>query len=282
MNAFKQALVGTYSDSDTVIELNSISDTVGAPDYLVSGVPLILYDSLFGNPADSNNAGDYEIVLVTDINYATNEITVTRAQENTTAQTISAGWSAVYGLTQAGLDEKLNRSAFEDETAKSDFEDADSFLRWDSVSGALRRFTWANLKTAIIDFLGIEVGVWTPVLNFGGNTTGITYSTQSGTYVKIWEFVFAPCLVVLTNKGSSTGAARMTGIPFNSKTGADLVPITTLLTNVTFSGFISTRINSETELRFANITEAGGLTDLTNTNFSNNTAIRLALIYRAA
>ena len=108
MNAFKQALVGTYSDSDTVIELNSISDTPGDPDYLVSGVPLILYDSLFGNPADSNNAGDYEIVAVTGINYATNEITVTRAQENTTAQTISAGWSAVYGLTQAGLDGKVN------------------------------------------------------------------------------------------------------------------------------------------------------------------------------
>ena len=108
MNAFKQALVGTYSDSDTVIELNSISDTPGDPDYLVSGVPLILYDSLFGNPADSNNAGDYEIVLVTGVNYATNEITVTRAQESTTAQTIGAGWSAVYGLTQAVLDGKVN------------------------------------------------------------------------------------------------------------------------------------------------------------------------------
>ena len=113
MNAFKQALVGTYTASDTVIELNSISDTVGDPDYLVSGVPLILYDSLFGNPADSNNAGDYEIVLVTDVNYATNEITVTRAQENTTAQTISAGWSAVYGLTQAGLDAKLDVTQYE-------------------------------------------------------------------------------------------------------------------------------------------------------------------------
>ena len=106
MNAFKQSLVGTYTTTDTVIELNSISDTPGNPDYLVTGVPLILYDSLFGNPADSNNAGDYEIVLVTDVNYATNEITVTRAQENTTAQTISAGWSAVYGLTQAMLDGK--------------------------------------------------------------------------------------------------------------------------------------------------------------------------------
>ena len=180
MNAFKQALVGTYSDSDTVIELNSISDTVGAPDYLVSGVPLILYDSLFGNPADSNNAGDYEIVLVTGVNYATNEITVTRAQESTTAQTIGTGWSAVYGLTQAGLDgkinvddivndlttggttvplsaeqgkvlqdNKLNKNEFTEATAKSDFTDTDSFLRWDSVSGALRRFTWANLKTAL-------------------------------------------------------------------------------------------------------------------------------------
>ena len=106
-NAFKQAVVGTYTTSDTVIELDSISDTVGNADYLPDGgFNLILYDGLFGNPADANNAGDYEILACTGVNYATNEITVTRAQEDTTAVTIGAGsWQVVYGATKAFFDQ---------------------------------------------------------------------------------------------------------------------------------------------------------------------------------
>ena len=105
-NAFKQAVVGTYTTSDTVIELDSISDTVGNADYLPNGgFNLILYDGLFGNPADANNAGSYEILECTSVNYATNEITVVRAQENTAAVTIGAGsWQVVYGATKELLE----------------------------------------------------------------------------------------------------------------------------------------------------------------------------------
>ena len=111
-NAFKQAVVGTYTTSDTVIELNSISDTVGDSDYLPNGgFNLILYDGLFGNPADANNAGSYEILECTSVNYADNEITVTRAQENTTAVTIGAGsWQVVYGATKGLLDGLVPKS----------------------------------------------------------------------------------------------------------------------------------------------------------------------------
>lgn len=102
-NAFKQAVVGTYTAAATVIELNSISDTVGNADYLPNGgFNLILYDGLFGNPADANNGGDYEILECSSVNYATNEITVVRARENTTAVTIDASsWQVVYGATVA-------------------------------------------------------------------------------------------------------------------------------------------------------------------------------------
>jgi hypothetical protein len=103
-NAFKQAVVGTYSDSATVIELASISDTVGNADFLpdpASGeYNVILYDTLFGNPADANNGGSYEIMRVTSINYGDNEITVTRGQENSTAITITdRPFAVLYGAT---------------------------------------------------------------------------------------------------------------------------------------------------------------------------------------
>jgi hypothetical protein len=103
-NAFKQAVVGTYSNTDTVIELASISNTVGNADFLpdpASGeYNVILYDTLFGNPADANNGGSYEIMRVTSINYGDNEITVTRGQENSTAITITdRPFAVLYGAT---------------------------------------------------------------------------------------------------------------------------------------------------------------------------------------
>ncbi len=103
-NAFKQAVVGEYSNTDTVIELASISDTVGNADFLpdpASGeYNVILYDTLFGNPADANNGGSYEIMRVTSINYGDNEITVTRGQENSTAVTITdRPFAVLYGAT---------------------------------------------------------------------------------------------------------------------------------------------------------------------------------------
>lgn len=61
-----------------------------------------------------------------------------------------------------------------------------------------------------------EEGTWTPVVNFGGATTGITYTTQLGTYTKIGRVVIAHINIVLSSKGSATGNATITGVPFTS------------------------------------------------------------------
>ncbi len=58
----------------------------------------------------------------------------------------------------------------------------------------------------------IEAG-WTPVLTLGGGTTGITYSTQNGRYVRVGSLVFLECAITLTSKGSDTGAVTITGVP---------------------------------------------------------------------
>jgi len=55
---------------------------------------------------------------------------------------------------------------------------------------------------------------WTPVLKFGGGTTGITYGVQSATRVVIDILVLVLGRITLTSKGSSTGAATLTGLPF--------------------------------------------------------------------
>jgi hypothetical protein len=62
-----------------------------------------------------------------------------------------------------------------------------------------------------------EEGSWTPDLRFGGGTTGITYSTRTGKYIKIGNLVQAQFRITLTNKGASSGGAQVFGLPFASK-----------------------------------------------------------------
>jgi hypothetical protein len=59
-----------------------------------------------------------------------------------------------------------------------------------------------------------EEGTWSPTLSFGGGSTGIVYGTQSATYTKIGNVVNFAFRMYLTNKGSSTGHARVNGLPF--------------------------------------------------------------------
>jgi hypothetical protein len=59
-----------------------------------------------------------------------------------------------------------------------------------------------------------EEGTFTPTLTFGGGSTGITYSNRNGSYTKIGKVVVVRVGVLLSNKGSSTGTAAITGLPF--------------------------------------------------------------------
>lgn len=57
------------------------------------------------------------------------------------------------------------------------------------------------------------VGSWTPTLFFGTGTTGITYTTQRGTYTKVGRLAFVDFEILLTSKGTSTGSAEIRGLP---------------------------------------------------------------------
>ena len=60
-----------------------------------------------------------------------------------------------------------------------------------------------------------EEGTWTPDLRFGNGSTGMSYGQQIGKYIKIGGIVIARFGIYLTAKGSSTGSARILGLPFN-------------------------------------------------------------------
>lgn len=58
-------------------------------------------------------------------------------------------------------------------------------------------------------------GSWTPGLAFGGATTGITYAEETlGRYTRIGRHCMAYFTIKLTSKGSASGTAELTGLPF--------------------------------------------------------------------
>ena len=58
-----------------------------------------------------------------------------------------------------------------------------------------------------------EEGTFTPGIAFGGNAVGVTYTTQTGTYTKIGNRFLIDIVITLNDKGSSTGAVTVTGLP---------------------------------------------------------------------
>jgi len=56
-----------------------------------------------------------------------------------------------------------------------------------------------------------EEGSFTPTIQFGGASVGVTYSIQVGRYVRVGNVLQVYCEIFLSNKGSSTGSVRIIG-----------------------------------------------------------------------
>jgi hypothetical protein len=123
-----------------------------------------------------------------------------------------------------------------------------------------------------------EEGTWTPVLRFGGDTTGITYTTQTGTYTKIGRVVCARATILLSSNGSASGGASVAGLPFT-------VAVTTAASiyqdGISYGGSLNVGAEGTVD-RFAiqQVSEAGANSNLDRTSFSNTAFFTLAVCYQ--
>jgi hypothetical protein len=126
-----------------------------------------------------------------------------------------------------------------------------------------------------------EEGTWTPGFAFALSSTGITYSVQAGTYTKIGRQVTVNGYIQLTSKGSSPGWAGVTGLPFTiANTNGNYSVASIRVSAITYTGSIAGQANiNGTVMELNQTTEAGVLSDVTNTNFANNSSILLSLTY---
>lgn len=165
--------------------------------------------------------------------------------------------------------------------------------RW-GVTAAVGAYTLTQFMTVIGDFGTVGSSVaprgsqnfimsditgsstsWTPALSFGGGSTGLTYGTQEGRYVRHGNILFFWFYIALSAKGSSTGAATITGLPVASLNVTNLFqPITVTGDQfaATVDGFtarVAANSQTITLLRFFD----GVHTALADTDFGNSTAI---------
>ena len=129
-----------------------------------------------------------------------------------------------------------------------------------------------------------EEGTFTPSLTFGGASVGITYSTRTFEYVKIGRQVTISGELTLTSKGSSTGTAQLTGLPFtatsgNGGYGSGCISYANSMTFTGVLGIVS--IPSATTAGFQ-LLNNGSQSTPTNTAFSNGTDLLISITYLAS
>lgn len=132
-----------------------------------------------------------------------------------------------------------------------------------------------------------DSGTFTPGFNFGGGTTGLTLSAQVGNYVRVGNLVWFTVYINLSAKGSSTGTANITGLPFasaNTAGGSSTVDIFAVSANaLTFTGQVNARIAgaASTTINLDSWATTGARAVLTDTAFGNTTFIQITGTYTA-
>ena len=157
---------------------------------------------------------------------------------------------------------------------------SDGYLRMASGTGGIQFGGDTAAANALDDY---EEGTFTPTLTFGGASAGVTYnaSFNGATYTKIGNRVFVSGLLVITNKGSSTGDAAIGNLPFTSVSGqTNYLGAYIAGYGFTFADFQYARIApNSTTIDLAEVTNAGVATSLTNADFTNSVDLYFSAHY---
>lgn len=126
------------------------------------------------------------------------------------------------------------------------------------------------------------VGTWTPAISFGLASVGIVYGgTNGGRYVRFGNWVSITGWMVLTDKGSSNGNARIEDLPFTCKNDdASYSPATVRLENISFADqWTAWVVKNADALDLFEVTNGGILSALTDANFANNSTVMISATY---
>jgi hypothetical protein len=125
-----------------------------------------------------------------------------------------------------------------------------------------------------------EEGTFTPGITFGGASVGMT-GTFNGRYTKVGRAVTISGLIALSAKGTSTGTAVLTGLPFASSNGAgSYTAICLRYYNTSFSNAFQGYLSQNTStVTLEQITTGGTVNVMSDSNFTNSSAMIVNFTY---
>lgn len=129
-----------------------------------------------------------------------------------------------------------------------------------------------------------EEGSFTPGVTFGGGATGVTYNAnRGGSFTRIGNRVYFELRLRLSSKGSSTGAASITGLPyaFSSSGNAVESPCMTdyaAMTGITGAVLGAVATGAATVVLYQ--MGAAATAALTDANFTNTSDVYVSGHYR--
>lgn len=143
--------------------------------------------------------------------------------------------------------------------------------------------SWLQVATTA-DLITQATGTFTPALAFGGSTTGVTYTTQTGNYSRIGNLVFIEINIVLTSNGSGTGAATIANLPFTSIARIQNMPVeyNAGVTGITNGASFARVSASSTSIALVHDTGGAGMQVTTETQINDTANFRINGVYRLA
>ena len=148
--------------------------------------------------------------------------------------------------------------------------------------------------TGISAGLSEDTGSWTPTVTFGGGSSGQSYSIRVGRYVKIGSLVHIQCHVEFSDKGNSSGTAKIAGLPFTIRNATNDFPSAVMAfkdhgSSSSGPGSISSFMvfgdpnNTTLDIAREQLNDSTSeMNDATNGNFADNTQFMLTMTYVAA
>lgn len=148
-------------------------------------------------------------------------------------------------------------------------------------------YTGTDPYLQIYDINGISIatltGTWTPALDGGGSGTGVTYSSQVGYYSAIGKAVTINGQFVLSNKGATSGASAVIGLPFVA-TGTSSLRIPATITGANLASgannIVGEIVGASDQLNLYKYS-SGSLTPMTDSDFTNTSRISINATYIA-
>ena len=138
-----------------------------------------------------------------------------------------------------------------------------------------------SVNNALDDY---EEGNWTPGVTFGGGNTGVSSGASTGSYTKIGRMVYVSALLLLSNKGTSTGNAQITGLPFSMGAGNKMNGAVSFayIERISFNEVLTGSVTSggTTVSLYEAVSGNVSPNAITNSDFNNSTGLRFNITYQ--